>query len=297
MQGTIFNIQRFSTHDGPGIRTTVFFKGCNLKCLWCHNPESISFRNEIAFHRERCIGCGRCFQVCPKEAHREDEEGVHFIDRSRCDGCLLCAENCFAEALTGVGTEVSIARLMKSILTDLPYYENSGGGVTFSGGECMAQVDFLAEALMACKEKGIHTAVDTAGNVPWDSFVKILEYTDLFLYDLKAFDSATHEHLTGSGNERILDNLMRLCRTGKRIFVRIPLVPGWNDGEIEGIARFLHGLPVERVELIAFHRLGEGKYKSLDIDSDTSCFLIPTEQEIRQAIDVLLAQDINVVKV
>jgi pyruvate formate lyase activating enzyme len=222
---------------------------------------------------------------------------MHFMDRNLCDGCLLCAENCFAEALMAVGTEISTAGLMKSILTDRPYYENSGGGVTFSGGECMAQVDFLAEALKACKEEGIHTAIDTAGNVPWESFGKILEYTDLFLYDLKAVDSASHECLTGSGNERVLDNLKRLCRTGKRIFVRVPFVPGWNDGEMEGIAQFLHGLPVERVELMAFHRLGEGKYKSLDIDIDASRFRIPTEQEIRQAVDMLLAHGINVVKI
>lgn len=195
-----------------------------------------------------------------------------------------------------VGAAVSEANLMKSILTDLPYYENSGGGVTFSGGECMAQVDFLADALKACGKHHIHTAVDTAGNVPWSSFQKILEYTDLFLYDLKAADPAAHERLTGTGNERILDNLNRLCAAGKRIFVRVPLILGGNEGEMEGIARILHDLPIERVELMPFHRLGEGKYQSLDIDNGASGFRIPTDQEIRQAIDTLQKHGVNVVE-
>jgi len=223
-----------------------------------------------------------------------DAAGFHFLDRNLCDGCLLCSENCFAEALMAVGAEVSTTNLMKSILTDLPYYENSGGGVTFSGGECLAQVDFLADVLQACRKHHIHTAVDTAGNVPWSSFQRILDDTDLFLYDLKAADSAVHERWTGIGNERILDNLNRLCAAGKRIFVRIPLIPadnegekGGNEGEMEGIARILQGLPVERVELMPFHRLGEGKYQSLDMNQETSVFRVPTDQEVRRVIDLL----------
>jgi glycyl-radical enzyme activating protein len=294
--GTIYNIQRFSIHDGPGIRTTVFFKGCNLHCVWCHNPESISFQREVEFYPERCIGCGRCFQVCPKHAHFTDEAGVHRIDRELCDGCLACAESCFAEALVGVGKAVTADEVMKAILTDVPYYESSGGGVTFSGGECMAQVELLQELLTACKKNNIHTAVDTAGNVPWASFQKILDSTDLFLYDLKAADSALHAELTGSGNEQIVDNLKRLCEAGKRIFVRIPYIPGVNSTEIAAMARILEGLAVEQVEVLPYHRLGEGKYASLGIPGSVRHIAIPTEQEIQAAVDTLRACGLNAFK-
>jgi len=284
MNGTIYNIQRFSTHDGPGIRTTVFFKGCSLQCLWCHNPESIPFHPAVSFHRERCIGCGRCFEACPVSAHRLDDTGRHILDRALCTGCLRCTETCYSEALTGIGHELSDEELMHSLESDRPYYESSGGGVTFSGGECMTQVDFLAEVLRRCREKGIHTAVDTAGNVPWSSFLKILDSTDLFLYDVKAADAAVHEKLTGSGNVRILENLGRLCTIGKRVIVRIPFVPEANGGEMEGIAGFLSGLSVERVELLPYHRLGEGKYEALDQEFGTVRYAIPAEEEIRSAL-------------
>ncbi|MDO8686006.1 MAG: glycyl-radical enzyme activating protein [Clostridiales bacterium] len=296
MTGTIYNIQRFSIHDGPGIRTTIFFKGCNLRCLWCHNPESISFQKEVEIYQERCIGCGNCIRICPQGAHYIDETGTHHINRSTCDGCLKCADNCFAEALMAVGTVVSVENLMKSILTDLPYYENSGGGVTFSGGECMAQVDFLREVLRACKEQRIHTAVDTAGNVPWVSFEKIIDYTDLFLYDLKAADSNVHKRLTGSGNALIVDNLRRLCAAGKQVFVRIPYIPGNNDAELVGMIHIMEGMAIDRVEIIPYHRLGESKYKSLDIGNEIKLFALPTEQEIQNAIGIVRTHGINAVK-
>jgi len=296
MIGTIYNIQRFSIHDGPGIRTTIFFKGCNLRCLWCHNPESISFRKEVEIYQERCIGCGSCIRICSQDAHYIDETGTHHINRSTCDGCLKCADNCFAEALVAVGTGVSVENLMKSILTELPYYENSGGGVTFSGGECMAQVDFLREVLRVCKEQRIHTAVDTAGNVPWVSFEKIIDYTDLFLYDLKAADSTVHKRLTGSGNALIVDNLRRLCAAGKQVFVRIPYISGSNDAELVGMIHIMEGMAIDRVEIMPYHRLGESKYKSLDIGNDIKLFALPTEQEIQNAIGIIRAHGINAVK-
>ena len=292
MTGTIYNIQRFSIHDGPGIRTTVFFKGCNLRCLWCHNPESISRRPEVEFYPERCIGCGRCFDACPTHAHILDETGAHRIDRSLCEGCLACAGVCYAEALVGVGRQVSAEELLVSILTDRPYYEQSGGGVTFSGGECMTQADFLSEILAACRREGIHTAVDTAGNVPWESFEKVLDHTDLFLYDLKAADSETHRKLTGAGNERILSNLKNLSAAGKRIIVRIPYIPGCNDGEIEAMADILKALAVERVEVMPYHRLGEGKYAALGIE-DKTAIAIPAPQETQAAVELLRSHGIN----
>lgn len=154
MKGTIYNIQRFSIHDGPGVRTTIFFKGCNLRCIWCHNPESISAKKEVEIYPDRCINCGKCFEICPKGAHYIDSQGIHRIDRSICDGCFKCVNDCFAEALVGVGTEITVDNLMKSILSDKSYYMNSGGDITFSGGECMLQTDFLKGILSKCKENG-----------------------------------------------------------------------------------------------------------------------------------------------
>lgn len=291
--GMIYNIQRFSIYDGPGIRTTVFFKGCTLRCLWCHNPESISFHRELEFYPDRCIGCGACVRTCPRGAHSFDASGVHGIDRSACERCMKCAEACFAEALAAVGSDVDTDGLMKSILTDLLYYQSSGGGVTFSGGECMAQAGFLKEALAACKGKGIHTAVDTAGNVPWESFEAILDVTDLFLYDVKAADSAVHARLTGAGNERILCNLTRLSAAGKQITVRIPYIPGLNDAEIEGIAHILKGLAITGAEVMPYHRLGEGKYQALGLVCRTGDIRLPTDGEIQAAVDVLRSHGIR----
>lgn len=296
MSNMIFNIQRFSVHDGPGIRTTVFFKGCTLRCAWCHNPESISFQRQLAFYPERCIGCGACFSVCPQKAHYTDDTGTHRIDRDACNLCMRCAEACYAEALTAIGSETALESLMESILSDALYYKNSGGGVTFSGGECMAQPGFLRDALAACKAHGIHTAVDTAGNVPWSSFEMILPYTDLFLYDLKAASSAVHERLTGAGNELILQNLRKLCDAGKQIFIRIPLIPGLNDGELAGMAELIKGLPVDRVEILPYHRLGEGKYASLGMEAATLRIDTPGDAAIQQAVDLFLAQGVHAVR-
>ncbi len=294
MTGTIFNIQRFSIHDGPGIRTTVFFKGCNLQCVWCHNPESISFRKEVEIYQEKCISCGKCFVNCPQHAHYLDDNGIHHIDRSLCDGCFICTDNCFAEALVAVGQEITVEELIKSLMTDAPYYKESDGGITFSGGECMTQIEFLYESLKASKENGLHTAVDTAGNLPWRYFEKIMPYTDLFLYDLKAADSKIHKEMTGSENTFILDNLRKLSDLNKRIFVRIPFIPGKNDEELMGIAKVLKNVKVEKVELMPFHRLGEGKYKALDLPVEMNPTPIPSDEEINKAIQMLQSYGIPV---
>lgn len=296
MKGIIYNIQRFSIHDGPGVRATVFFKGCNLKCLWCHNPESISFQREVEAYPERCISCNRCFEICPQKAHYMDDQGIHRIHRELCDGCFKCANDCFAEALVGVGTGITVDDLVKSILIDQSYYIHSGGGVTFSGGECMLQIDFLKALLMKCKENGIHTAVDTAGNVPWSFFEKILDVTDLFLYDLKAADSKVHENLTGAENALIVENLKNLCFAGKQIYVRIPYIPGWNDDQLNGIGLILKDLKVQKVEILPYHRLGESKYKSLGKDSRIRNIDIPSDEEIYKAVEMLKEYGIQAVK-
>lgn len=254
MNGVIFDIQRNSFVDGPGIRTTVFFKGCNLRCAWCHNPESQSPRPEMLLYKDKCTGCGKCRQVCPTP-----------------DACTLCGKctfYCPADARQVCGKEYTAEEVLAEIIKDKAYYGNSGGGVTFSGGECMLQIDFLLELLKKCKENGIHTAVDTAGHVPYERFAKILPYTDLFLYDIKLFDPQKHRQYIGAGNELILENLRKLFSTGTKIRIRIPVVPGINDSseEMQAIRHFLDlcGRP-EKVELLPYHAMGEHKYPALGL--------------------------------
>ena len=285
--GMIFNIQRFSIYDGPGARTTVFFKGCNLRCKWCHNPESIPSKPQLEFYPDRCIGCGKCLEVCPTGAQGVDAEGAHVIDREACVNCMKCVDTCYAEALVAVGQRISAEELMEAVMTDVPYYQRSGGGVTFTGGECMVQHDFLKEMLRRLKAEGIHTAVDTAGNVPWRLFEEILADTDIFLYDVKAADPEVHRRLTGVENGLILENLRRLCAAGKRIWIRIPYIPGCNDKEMPAIAALLEGLPVERVEVMPYHRLGEGKYAALGLENTGPICVIPTDAEIERVVEML----------
>lgn len=285
LKGYIFNIQRFSIHDGPGIRTAVFFKGCNLSCMWCHNPESLSNYRQVAIHHEKCIGCGMCFKVCPNNAHSINTEGVHKIDRKLCSGCFTCAENCFSETLTGVGTVVDVEGAMRSILTDAPYFSKSKGGVTFSGGECMLQIDFLRALLAECCKHSIHAAIDTAGHVPWSYFERIMDYADLFLYDIKAADSSKHTELTGVGNDIIIENLNRLTKTDKEIIVRVPLIVGLNEQEMDGIANILADFSISKVELIPYHKLGIGKYAALDIYNGTADIEVPSAEAIADAIN------------
>ena len=291
--GMIFNIQRFSIYDGPGARTTVFFKGCNLKCKWCHNPESIPAQQLLEFYPEKCIGCGKCLQVCPNAAHKLDPNGQHMIDRSLCRRCMLCTDTCFAEALICVGETVTSENVIHACLADREYYKGSGGGVTCSGGECMQQIDFLAEILKGLHEKGIHTAVDTAGHQPWEKFEKILPYTDLFLYDVKAATSQMHKTLTGVGNDLILANLKQLSNSGKRIWIRIPYIPNFNSMQMEQIADILTEIPVEKIEIMPFHRLGEGKYAALGMENPSFECRTPSDEEIDRTVEMMRSKGLN----
>jgi len=296
--GKIFNIQRFSVYDGPGIRTIVFFSGCNLKCLWCHNPESISNKQQIKFNSEQCIMCGKCFNICKNKAHGfTSTDNTRIFDRDKCELCLECTKECYAEALVPVYREINVAELEKSILTDLEYYKQSGGGVTFSGGEPMLQVDFLTEILKACKKHDIHTAVDTAGAVGFELFEKVLPYCDLFLYDIKAYKNDVHKKLTGISNKLILENLTKLSEIASdkniKICVRIPAINGANTNEMTEIAEFLSGLNIDKCEFMPYHRLGEGKYKSLGIDNE-NIFTVPDDDFLSEIKSLFKEKNINI---
>lgn len=249
MTPLVFDIKRTSTVDGPGIRTAVFFKGCNLDCRWCHNPESKSPRVQLGLLREKCVGCGVCKSVC---GHPDS-----------CVICGKCADNCPAEARKLYGREYTADELHGIILADRDYYLATGGGVTFSGGECMLYPDFIAELAKKSTASGISVAIDTAGNVPWRHFDKILPYASCFLYDIKALDSDLHTVGTGAGNALILENLDRLILTGKQIIIRTPVIPGYNDGdELERIKTYCRERNLPH-ELLPYHAIGESKKEAL----------------------------------
>lgn len=263
--GLVFDIKRYAIHDGLGIRTTAFFKGCHLLCWWCHNPEGQSFDSELMIWPDRCIRCGTCVSVCPNSAVLI-VDGSIVTDRSKCKACGICAEKCPANAREIVGKRVSVSELMQEIEKDIPFYEESGGGVTVSGGEPLAQPMFLNAFLSACKKEGLHTALDTSGHAKTEIVTKISENVDLFLYDLKVMDDRKHKLYTGVSNKPILNNLKRLDSLGKRIFVRFPLTPGVNGDEenIRAMVEFVSGFKsVEEIDILPYHKLGIEKAKRL----------------------------------
>ena len=275
----IFDIKHFSVHDGPGIRTTVFFKGCPLKCLWCHNPESISAKTQLAFSAEKCAHCGACVAVCPSGVHILREE-KHILHKENCTFCRACENICPVGALTVYGKEVGLGEVLREALEDRDFY-GASGGVTLSGGECLLQADFCAELLSALKAEGIHTAVDTCGYVPRETLDKVSSYTDLFLYDLKAFDEDVHIRLTGRSNDIILENLRYLDAIGKKVEIPIPYVPRANGNQIDKIAHFIASLHnITAVRVLAYHNFALSKYDALGMEN-TSPEGIPTNEEMR----------------
>jgi pyruvate formate lyase activating enzyme len=287
-KGIIFDIQRFAVHDGPGIRTTVFFKGCSCRCIWCHNPESLSVRPQIEFYPSRCIGCGRCFKVCPEKAHIT-EDGRHRIDRNLCTGCGRCSGECFATALVLKGRRISAEELLETILSDRSYYEESGGGVTLSGGEPVLQNEFAAWILAACKKEGIHTALQTAGNYPFGQLEFLLPHLDFIMYDIKGFTPETYTFFVGGDRDRIFANIRLLGdRFNGETAVRTPCVGGVNDidEEIEGIARTAGELKnIKYYQLIPYHGLGKVKYDALDEEFAGQCTTPPPER-VRELEDL-----------
>ncbi|MBN2503503.1 MAG: glycyl-radical enzyme activating protein [Anaerolineales bacterium] len=263
--GLIFDIRKFSIHDGPGIRTTVFLKGCPLACQWCHNPESQSFQPELILFVSRCIRCGYCLETCEQGAISLNGDGPH-TDQELCTVCGECLDACAADARQLVGNQMSVEQVMEVIQQDLPFYDESGGGVTFSGGEPLGQRAFLLELLQACKALDMHTALDTSGYASWAAFEQVRPYVDIFLYDLKLIDSAAHRTYTNVPNELILENLGKLARAGHEIIIRVPVIPGITDTpeNLEGIGALLAELPnIQRVDLLPYHGSAEGKYDRL----------------------------------
>ena len=280
--GVVTDIQHFSIHDGPGIRTTVFVKGCNLRCFWCHNPETIAVRPELQYFPDRCIACGACVEVCPESAHAV-RDGKHSFDRARCTGCGACAQVCYARALEMAGRIRTAQEVVQIVLRDRVFYETSGGGVTVSGGEPLLQPDFTRSVLAGCREAGIHTAIETAGNVSWDRIATVLPVTDLVMMDIKTMDPVTHRREIGASNARVLENARRLSESGVPLIVRTPVVPGVNDEEasVGAIAAFASELPtLVGYELLRFHMMAGAKYAALDLECRAADLPGPTTEQL-----------------
>jgi pyruvate formate lyase activating enzyme len=289
MTGLLFNIQRFSVNDGPGIRTTAFLKGCPLHCRWCHNPESISPHKELILRDDRCVRCGDCMKLCKNGAITE-EGGAYVTSRERCKQCGDCTKLCYAEAREIVGYDVTVDELVKEVEKDRVFFDESGGGVTFSGGEPLLQHEFLIAALKACKQRGLHTTVDTTGFTSAPILENVSEYVDLFLYDLKTLDNEEHEEYTGVSNRVIVDNLRLLSRRGKNVKVRVPVIPGVNDRpeDIHEIGMFVASLGnIPEIQLLPYHQTGVDKYHRLGVEYKMSRTSSPSVDRMNEIVTQL----------
>lgn len=295
-KGIVFSVQRFSTEDGPGIRTTVFMKGCPLRCIWCQNPEGINPKPELVWYDVRCIGVRACIKACKVGALRLEKEGLR-IDGRRCTVCGLCVKACPTGALEIIGTEYDAKSLLDELLRDMAFYKTSGGGITFSGGEPMLQSDFLAEVLPELKEHGVHVALDTSGFAPWQKFEELLAWVDLVLYDLKLMDVAKHIEFTGADPTLIWGNAINLAKQGVRMWIRTPIIPGITDSEenVRAITRFIiDKLPtVERFELLAFNNLCASKYKRLGIKFLLERERLMKREEMEKLVQVAREEGLN----
>ncbi len=263
--GRILNIQHFCIHDGPGIRTTVFLKGCPLHCLWCSNPNMQRFERELAYAKTRCIGCGSCVRGCPERCLALTEDGL-VVDRERCTLCGKCTDVCPGKAIRFDGIDMTVEQVMDEVSEDRAFYRNSGGGVTLSGGEALSQKDFTVALLRACKDAGLHTALETTACVPYDRFLETVELVDHLFIDVKHFSAEKHKAVTGADNATILENVRRIQRAHPNVHIRIPVIPTINDteAELEAIARFLDPLSgVRDIELLQYHDLGLAKYEQI----------------------------------
>jgi len=285
-KGLIFDIKRFAVHDGPGIRTTVFLKGCPLHCLWCHNPESIAPGPELIVRTSRCIRCYSCISACPRRAiAKSPHDGPVAVDRSKCDLCGRCADACMSEALAVVGRSATVDEIVAEAERDRVFYEKSGGGVTLSGGEPLAQPEFSAALLAAFRSLGFHTALDTSGLARWEVLERLASLSDLILYDLKVVDESKHKEWTGVSNTIILKNLRQLAALNKAVHVRMPLVSGVNDDEtsVRAAVEFLRPLTaLRRVDLLAYHKGGQEKYRNLGQELCFRIFAPPSPERTEE---------------
>ena len=312
LTGKLYDIQGFSVHDGPGIRLTLFLKGCPLRCPWCHSPESQAFHTELNWMEIKCVGvekCGRCLNVCPHSAitpgkAKESLDGsgniqLVTVDRTKCDNCGLCAKACTAKALYMCGTDYSVEEIMERVRREVPFFKRSGGGVTISGGECLCQPEFTLEVLKRCKEEGIHTAVDTTGYVKWEVIEPVLPYTDIFLYDIKGIDSAMHKQVIGVPNELILENARKIANMGGKFQIRIPVLPMYSDSAeaFEDIGKFCLelGAAVEVVQILPYHNLGTVKWERLQSNKPIFEAAIPSDELIEARKKQLEDMGLNVI--
>ena len=292
MKGAVFNIQKFCTSDGPGIRTVVFLKGCPLRCAWCRNAESQRKVSELMYHSDKCVYCGRCAAVCEQGVHAV-KGNVHTLERDKCISCGKCVEACLADALELKGKNMTVDEVIADVMKDKVFYDNSGGGMTLSGGEPTAQLDFTLALLKAAKDNGLHTAIETCGYTSAENIKAIAEYVDLFLYDVKHTDSVLHEKYTGVSNERILENLRLIDSMGKKSVIRAPIIPDVNDTDehFAALAELANGLKnVEKIEIEPYHDLGNGKYEQLGESVYTHVFHVPKKAEVDVWLEKISSQ-------
>jgi len=294
--GVIFDIRKYSIHDGPGIRTTVFFKGCPLRCWWCHNPEGQDVEPELVYRKSRCIGCDECSKSCQREAISLVAQFIS-VNREKCVPCNNCCRVCPSDALSIAGKQMSVKEILEEIEKDRTFYEESRGGVTFSGGEPLMQPDFLNALLKECKERAIHTAVNTCGFAQYEIIDRIRDKVDLFLYDIKTMDNRKHRKYTGASNEQILKNLKKLAESGSSIVISFPIIPGINDDDknVTRTAEFISSLPnIQQVNLLPYHRAGIEKYKNLGKPYKLDKIQPPSNQRVKSVKEKMEAFGIRV---
>ncbi|MDD5711950.1 MAG: glycyl-radical enzyme activating protein [Smithellaceae bacterium] len=295
IRGLVFSIQRYSIHDGPGIRTTVFLKGCPLRCKWCSNPESLQPRPELMFRKVKCDLCGSCVAACPRGAVVLQEEKLE-IDREMCDSCGECIAACPKGAFEMAGRLLGVAEVLTEVRKDDIFYLNSSGGMTLSGGEPLMQGEFAIEVLKACKRSGLHTTLDTSGYVAREVLEQALEFADLVLFDVKHLDAEEHKSLTGVDNGLIQDNLRVTVASGARVWIRVPVIPGFNDSpdDIRRLAKGTAKLAVEKVSLLGYHEWGKQKYECLGRTYPLEGLIPPTEERLGELARIIEAEGLQV---
>ena len=297
LTGLVFDFQRFAIHDGPGVRTLVFLKGCPLRCHWCQNPESIGRNPEIMLIPHNCIDCRKCQDICPHGVIQESADQKRVIDRARCDMCGECLKVCYANAINISGRYLTVSEVLAEVERDRKFYQQTGGGVTFSGGEPAAQPAFVEELARQAQARNLHTAIETCGYVRWDTLRSILKHIDLVLYDIKHMDTKEHRRLTGAPNELILDNLQRIATLGLPVRARLPVIPGCNDSpeNIRATVEFAAGLSnLEALDILPYHRMGEPKWGQLERSYELHEVTPHTRDQVFELVDIAHQYDIEV---